>query len=273
MFATHGIPKIMISDNVPFSSWVMKKFSKEWCFEIITSSPRYPKSNGFAEKLVGIAKSLLRKAGPEKLYEALLEYRCTPISGMSVSPSQMLLSRKLRTKLPITQTELQAVVHKHFREGLIKKQARTKLYYDKQAHVRPEFISGEKVMVRVGTKWEPAVIVKRHSTPRSYLVKNKNGRIVRRNKCHIRKTNIQTNKELNPDYHDLGDEWSICGNNTQDNGLYHSNNNPVNLNRNTSHTTSQNGYLHNNNSASSNPVYITRRGRNVNRPSRYDDYL
>ncbi|GBO24450.1 Uncharacterized protein K02A2.6 [Araneus ventricosus] len=273
MFPTHGIPKIMICDNVPFSSWEMKKFSKEWCFEIITSSPRYPKSNGFAEKLVGIAKSLLRKAGPEKLYEALLEYRCTPISGMSVSPSQMLLSRKLRTKLPITQTELQPVVHKHFREGLIKKRARTKLYHDKQAHVRPEFISGEKVMVRVGTQWEPAVIVKKHSTPRSYLVKNKNGRIVRRNKCHIRKTNIQTSKELNPDYHDLGDEWNICGNNTQDNGLYHSNNNPVNLNRNTSHTTSQNGYLYNNNSASSNPVYITRRGRNVNRPSRYDDYL
>ncbi|GBN98603.1 hypothetical protein AVEN_200024-1 [Araneus ventricosus] len=151
--------------------------------------------------------------------------------------------------------------------------ARTKLYYDKQAHVRPEFISEEKVMVRVGTQWEPAVIIKKHSTPRSYLVKNKNGRIVRRNKCHIRKTNIQTNKELNPDYHDLGDERSICGNNTQDNGLYHSNNNAVNLNHNTSHTTYQNGYLHNNNSASSNPVYITRRSRNVNRPSRYDDYL
>ncbi|GBL76964.1 hypothetical protein AVEN_12633-1 [Araneus ventricosus] len=234
--------------------------------KMMATLPRYPKSNGFAEKLVGIAKSLLRKAGPEKLYEALLEYRCTPISGMSVSLSQMLLSR---TKLPITQTELQPVVHKHFREGLIKKQARTKLYYDKQAHVRPEFISGKRVMVRVSTQWEPAVIVKKHSTPGSYLVKNKNGKIVRRNTCHIRKTN----KELNPDYHDLGDERSICGNNTQDNGLYHSNNNAVNLNSNTSHTTSQNGYLHNNNSVSSNPMYITRRGRNVNRPSRYDDYL
>ncbi|GBL95566.1 hypothetical protein AVEN_54162-1 [Araneus ventricosus] len=84
---------------------------------------------------------------------------------------------------------------------------------------------------------------------------------------------IQTNKELYPDYHDLGDERSTCDKNTQDNVLHHSNNNAVNLNHNTSHTTFQKGYLHNNNSASSNPVYITRRGRNVNRPSRYDDYL
>lgn len=68
----------------------MKFFSKESCFEIITSSPRYPKSSRFAEKLVGIITSLLRNAGTEKLYEALLEYRRTSISSMNFSPSEML---------------------------------------------------------------------------------------------------------------------------------------------------------------------------------------
>ena len=46
IFSTHGIPKILISDNMPFSSFEMAKFAKEWNFQIITSSPRYPRSNG-----------------------------------------------------------------------------------------------------------------------------------------------------------------------------------------------------------------------------------
>ncbi|XP_035211163.1 coiled-coil domain-containing protein 28B-like [Stegodyphus dumicola] len=67
-------------------------------------------------RLVGIAKSLFRKAGLEKLNEALLEYRNTPISGINLSPSQMLLSRNLRTRLPITQTELKPTVKDQYRE-------------------------------------------------------------------------------------------------------------------------------------------------------------
>ncbi|GBL82017.1 Uncharacterized protein K02A2.6 [Araneus ventricosus] len=90
VFSTHGIPKIIVCDNMPFASIKMKKFSREWGFEIVNSSPRYAKSNGFAEKMVGIAKSILRKAGTEtnKISEALVAHRNTPISGTNVSPAQ-----------------------------------------------------------------------------------------------------------------------------------------------------------------------------------------
>ncbi|GBN25567.1 hypothetical protein AVEN_229411-1 [Araneus ventricosus] len=68
----------------------MKKLSREWGFEIVNSSPRYAKSNGFAEKMVGIAKSILRKAGTETNYisDALLAHRNTLISGTNVYPAQ-----------------------------------------------------------------------------------------------------------------------------------------------------------------------------------------
>ncbi|XP_035234277.1 uncharacterized protein K02A2.6-like, partial [Stegodyphus dumicola] len=114
---SHEIPSLPCEKvGADICDWKMKSFARDWGFEIITSSPRYPKSNGFAERLVGIAKSLFRKAGLEKLNEALLEYRNTPISGINLSPSQMLLSRNLRTRLPITQTELKPTVKDQYRE-------------------------------------------------------------------------------------------------------------------------------------------------------------
>ena len=44
IFARHGIPEIVIADNVPFNSNAFKDFSNSWEFQLITSSPRYPKA-------------------------------------------------------------------------------------------------------------------------------------------------------------------------------------------------------------------------------------
>lgn len=61
-----------------------------------------------AEKAIGIAKSILKKAEEEgaSAKAALLEYRNLPISGMNVSPAELLMSRKLRTMIPITKSQL-----------------------------------------------------------------------------------------------------------------------------------------------------------------------
>jgi len=49
VFATHGIPKVVASDNMPFNS-KHQQFAKEWQFRIIISSPRYFRSNEQAEQ-------------------------------------------------------------------------------------------------------------------------------------------------------------------------------------------------------------------------------
>jgi len=41
MFSIHGMPKSIMADNMPFTSHVMKQFGKDWCFDIVTSSPHY----------------------------------------------------------------------------------------------------------------------------------------------------------------------------------------------------------------------------------------
>ncbi|KAI5743540.1 hypothetical protein M8J77_019372 [Diaphorina citri] len=62
IFARHGIPQIVVSDNGPqFSSREFQQFARTYEFQHITSSPRYPRSNGEAESAVKIMKKMLTK--------------------------------------------------------------------------------------------------------------------------------------------------------------------------------------------------------------------
>ena len=62
---------------------------------MVTTSPRYPKSNGKAENAVGAAKRLMKKAkkNSSDAYLALLEYWNTPTKGLDASPAQRLMNR------------------------------------------------------------------------------------------------------------------------------------------------------------------------------------
>lgn len=63
LFAVHGICKVLYTDNGPqYTSAEFKNFVNEWEFEHVTSSPTYPQSNGFCEPMVGVVKSILKKA-------------------------------------------------------------------------------------------------------------------------------------------------------------------------------------------------------------------
>lgn len=93
-FAHHGIAETVISDNGPcYSSEEFRHFANMWGFTHTTISPRYPQSNGLAEKIVQTATRMLdkAKAGNRDPYLALLEYRNTPVDNLR-SPAQLLMS-------------------------------------------------------------------------------------------------------------------------------------------------------------------------------------
>ena len=56
----------------------MESFAFSYRFHHVTSSPRYPQSNGQAERTVQTVKRLMMKA--ENPYLVLLMYRSTPLS-------------------------------------------------------------------------------------------------------------------------------------------------------------------------------------------------
>ena len=108
IFACHGIPEAVISDNGPqYSCQEYKDFANKFGFQNKTSSPAYPQSNGLAECTVQTVKNLLQKAkvSGEDRYLSLLSYRNTPVSDAG-SPAQLLMNRRLRTDLPTTSKQL-----------------------------------------------------------------------------------------------------------------------------------------------------------------------
>ena len=142
MFARHGIPEVVISDNGPqYSSEQFVEFAEQYGFTHITSSPKYPQSNGAAERAVRTIKEMLTKneiRGGD-MYMAMLAYRSTPLEN-GLSPAELLMNRKLRTTVPMISQELkpklpnQRQLLKKEREN--RKKQLQKRYYDKRHRAR-----------------------------------------------------------------------------------------------------------------------------------------
>ena len=192
MFARHGIPERLIADNMPFNSVKFKDFASKWEIEVVTSSPHYPRSNGLVERNVQTVKQLLRKADESKqdAFLALLEFRNSPISGMDESPAELLMSRKLRTRLPTSKSLLQPQPRptSQIRYNLLTRQQRQKAFYDRGTRPLFKLHEGEPVRMMRGREWTPAVVVKQHQAPRSYIVATPNGTQMRRNRFHLQPT-------------------------------------------------------------------------------------
>lgn len=174
---------------MPYSSYKFSKFADQMGFKIITSSPRYPKSNGQAESGVKIAKNILKKGCDLDI--ALLNYRNTQITGLEYTPSQLLMSRMVKTKLPISETVLEersSHDYSQVHNKLINKQYLAKQYYDRAAREKPHFDEGQNITMKVGNNWEPAKVIKTCKEPRSYLVKHENGQVYRRNSSQLRQS-------------------------------------------------------------------------------------
>lgn len=99
ILAKFDISSFIYSDNDPqFQNSYFWEFVSKWNFKHRTSSPRYPQSNGLAERFVGIVKQMLKKCESDgkNIYLALFEYRNTPVSDKIPSPTELMFGRKIR---------------------------------------------------------------------------------------------------------------------------------------------------------------------------------
>ena len=160
IFAQFGIPENVVFDNGPtFTSMEFKQFLQRNGVRHTTSPPYHPASNGLVERAVQIFKHSVAKMTDEtvqtKIARFLFTYRTPPQSTTGMSPSELLLGRRLKSALDLMKPNLQHQVEKE--------QERQKIAHDCRA-VNRTFNIGEKVYTRnygQGEKWLPAKVIKK----------------------------------------------------------------------------------------------------------------
>lgn len=190
IFARHGIPSQLMSDNgPPFNSAEFKDFANEWKFDHTTSSPYYPKSNGLVERSIQTFKKLLTKCHETNTdpYLGLLNLRTT--QHLMYSPSQLLMSRKLRTRIPLNKLELKPslIDDTLYRQQTQDYQRKMKLAYDKHAKERPAIMEKMPIYFKQfpNEPWKKGNVVEITDMPRSITVEDTDGKQYRRNQRDI----------------------------------------------------------------------------------------
>ncbi len=198
IFARHGIPSEVFSDSgSQFTSAEWKQFAKNYGFKVITSSLHYHQSNGEAERAVKTVKQLLLK-NPEDPFLALLTYRATP-NASGLSPAELLMGRKLRTRVPCLPETLEprAIDHEEFAQWDTENRRRQAENYDNRHRVTPEKIPERGDRVYIPDCQEEGIVTGRAESPRSVTVETAEG-TVRRNSTMLRETPSRETPESSP---------------------------------------------------------------------------
>ena len=175
LFATHGIPRTLVSDNgAGFASAELQQFLARNGVKHVFSAPYHPSSNGQAERYVRIFKEMLRtlKEGDvdTKLSRLLFRYRLTPQTTTGRSPAELLMNRQLRSPLSLMRPDLEGRVRQKQQQGRVGS--------------RPDrvFEVGQEVLaINFGgnPKWLPGVVMEVLGAA-NFNIRLKDGRMVHR---------------------------------------------------------------------------------------------
>ena len=179
LFARYGLPKQLVSDNGPqFTSQEFEECMRVNGIRHIKSAPYHPASNGEAERFVQTFKRSLqagRKENgtvPQKLAQFLLSYRSTPNATTGVTPAELFLKRKIRTRLDLLKPSVEDYVHEQ--------QMKQKQYHDNHSCQRSYHV-GQAVLVRNhrdGANWIVGRVIEKLG-PVTYEVEV-DGRVLKR---------------------------------------------------------------------------------------------
>ncbi len=188
VFARHGIPEIVRSDNGPqYSSHEFASFADSYGFQHLTSSPYFAQSNGQAERMVQTVKRLLLNCSDP--FMALLTYRATPLAWCGLSPAELSMGRQIRTTVPQPLKYLLVPTWGNlpeFRKNYAKYKEKQKSHFDQRHRVWEAFDipNNTDVWVRSGQEPVRGTVTRQTDEPRSYVVNTSSGDI-RRNRSHL----------------------------------------------------------------------------------------
>lgn len=192
VFGYIGYPTVIRADNNPFGSEACRTFARSCNIRLILSSPRFPQSNGLAEKGVAIAKGILQKAVAEgkadNFEAAVLEYNCSRVASMGIVPAVLFFGRQLKTTIPVAEPVLcrkEIIPECQVQKAIFCKRLKQKRFFDRGARDLKRLAEGDTVRFRLNSDEWMLGKVEREVSPRSYFVIDSRGRRFRRNRRHI----------------------------------------------------------------------------------------
>ena len=191
VFSEQGIPESLICDNgSQLISFEIKRFATEYGIDFTTSSPHYPRGHGLVERHVQTVKRLMSKCREDgtDINMAILNLRSTPLNQNTPSPAELLNNRRYRSNLPVRIAPPQN--YEQIKEQFERNQTTSTEYYNQHTRTLSDLLPGQHVRVQdpVSRLWQPATVVERAHTPRSYLIEKEDGSQLRRNRQHLRET-------------------------------------------------------------------------------------
>ena len=186
LFSVEGIPDEIMSDNgPPFNGKEFSSYLTGLGIRHTTSSPNYPRSNGFIERQIQTVKRLIEKANSSgrSHQEALTGLRVQPLGDGLPSPSEVLHGRSLVTR-KASPVDLTVV-----RQSLIALQAKYTKSHDKAKRIKTQraLVIGEEVYFLSGkNEWQIGIVTGTTDTGRSYNILTDEGTSLRRNRSHLK---------------------------------------------------------------------------------------
>ena len=197
IFARHGLPESLTSDNGP--QFIATEFTESMEQQGIRHhkvTAKWPQANGEVERQNSSLLKRLQIAHAEKknwkkeLNVYLAGYRSLPHPTTGVSPAELLFGRKIRTKLP-------GLSDVHVEEGVrdrdSEQKSKSKMYADAERGARySEVLPGDRVLVqqerkdKLSTRFNPSpyTVVNKHGN--SLIVQSQEGVQYSRNTSHVK---------------------------------------------------------------------------------------
>ena len=167
IFGLLGLPAEIVSDNGPrFIGGPYQDMCSRWAIKHTTSSPRYPQSNGLAERMVRTVKALIKKCKQtgQDIGIAMLHLRATPTDPSMLAPAEVMFGRPIRTTLPSRHAASTLQQSAETYERLLQRQSIMKEHHDtrRARPALPPLHVGQRVRVQDHQRhtWSPAEVTR-----------------------------------------------------------------------------------------------------------------
>ena len=150
-----GVPGQIVTDNgPPYQSHEWREFAKEYGFKYRPVTPLHPEANGQVERFNRVLVKTIHAAIAEgkdpkvEVRRRVLNYRNTPHYTTGVAPSELVLGRLIRTKMPHVDKINRSKLHQKARKNDQEQRTKTKEMLDKRRRATETKIDvGDQVLL------------------------------------------------------------------------------------------------------------------------------